>query len=106
MKIKNVKVGDLLYLKTYGEMKESKYFCYEDHQFQHLHFTTKTTFYSLVLDNTSGGNLVVVNEVCGDNIKYVKPYNSDIIGFLPRHAFRKPTKKELDKYHGGFNYED
>lgn len=99
MKLKNVKIGDLLYLKTPSEVKASTY--YLCHRGDVINFIDGTTYYDKN-DAMSAGQLVRVEQIFtpGD-IQYTG--NG---GYVSRHAFRKPTKKELAEYNGGVNYED
>lgn len=95
MKLKNVKKGDLLYLKTYEEVRESKYFCYVDSDGD-VHFLNGI-FYSKKGDVVHGGKLVRATDIDGDDIIYMGGCKQGV----SRHAFRKPTESELEEYHGG-----
>lgn len=101
MKIKNVKIGNLLYLKAYDEVQESKYFNEVDSDGD-VWFTDGSLFYSGNDDGVKGGTLVEVTEISGDDIVY----KGGVVVGVSRHAFRKPTKKELEEYRGGVNHED
>lgn len=86
MKLKNIKVGQKLKLKTVEEIKSSKYF--DRHEScNDLYFTDGTMYYSGDLDASYGGSLVEVYEIDGDNIRYTKPNGRH--GHVSRHAFKK-----------------
>lgn len=96
MKIKNVEIGDLLYLKTHEEVQESKYFEEVDSNGD-VYFTDNSLFYSRRDDGENSGELVKVTGIYGEDIGY----ENGLAFGVSRHAFRKPTKSELEEYHGG-----
>lgn len=100
MKLKNIKKGDLLYLKTYKEVQESKYFSRLDST-SDVGFTDDSLFYSKNGEGRFGGQLVTVVDVDSDDVCI--HYNTKLgtKGYVSRHAFRKPTSIELEEYHGG-----
>lgn len=94
MKLKNVKVGNLLYLKTYEEVQQSRYFSHIDEE-DLVFFVDNSSLYSKHIDGKRGGSLIEVIEVSSDSIRYLCNF---FLTTTSRHAFRKPTKKELEDY--------
>lgn len=91
--MKNIKVGDLLYLKTYEEVLESKH-VQSVGSLGTVNFdATSEGMYSPFIHSKDSGKLVTVTGIYKDLIAY------DYIKFhLSSHAFRKPTEKELEDY--------
>lgn len=109
MKTKNIKIGQPIYLKTFEEVAQSKYFkkfgdlewigrlgC--DDELGCIEFTDGSMFYSRYADSICGGQLVIPIQITSlGNIIFETGEGREIIS---RHAFRKPTAEEISGYSG------
>lgn len=94
MKIENMSVGERVYLKTLDEVKLSKYYTPSKGLCGGAYFTDESMYYDTTVDSPYGGSLVTISEIYGDDVYYIKADGNG--GYVSRHAFRKPTKEELE----------